>query len=229
MVAGRRRVVITGMGCVTPLGVTIEELWGNLKEGRSGVAATTVFDATRFPTKIAAEVKNWSVSDEGQPEDRWQYCGRHTKFAVGAASQAMTHAGLSQGLMSAPERLGIYLGSGEGQQDFDSFTKMMMVSIEGETLDVAKFTKLGLETLHPLTEVEQEPNMPAGHLAALFNAQGPNLNCLTACAASSQAIGEATELVRRGDADVMLSGGTHSMIHPFGVTGFQSFNSIVNS
>jgi 3-oxoacyl-[acyl-carrier-protein] synthase II len=85
---------------------------------------------------------------------------------------------------------------------------------------VAKFTKLGLETLHPLAEVEQEPNMPAGHLAAMFDAQGPNLNCLTACAASSQAIGEAVEIVRRGEADVMLSGGCHSMIHPFGVTGF---------
>jgi 3-oxoacyl-[acyl-carrier-protein] synthase II len=97
---------------------------------------------------------------------------------------------------------------------------MMMAAIEGDTLDVAKFTKLGLETLHPLAEVEQEPNMPAGHLAALFDAQGPNLNCLTACAASSQAIGEAAEIVRRGEADVMLSGGTHSMIHPFGVTGF---------
>ncbi len=220
MVAGRRRVVITGMGCVTPLGVTVEELWGNLKEGRSGVGPTTVFDASRFPTKIAAEVKNWSVADEGQSEDRWQNCGRHTKFAAGAALQAMRHAGLEGGLTSAPDRLGIYLGSGEGQQDFDSFTKMMMASIEGDTLDVAKFTRLGLETLRPLTEVEQEPNMPAGHLAALFDAQGPNLNCLTACAASSQAIGEATELVRRGDADVMLSGGTHSMIHPFGVTGF---------
>jgi 3-oxoacyl-[acyl-carrier-protein] synthase II len=114
----------------------------------------------------------------------------------------------------------VYLGSGEGQQDFDSFTKMMMAAISGDTLDVAKFTKLGLETLHPLTEVEQEPNMPAAHLAGMFDAQGPNLNCLTACAASSQAIGEAVELVRRGDADVMLSGGTHSMIHPFGVTGF---------
>ena len=220
MVAGRRRVVITGMGCVTPLGVTVEELWGNLKEGRSGVGPTTVFDASRFPTKIAAEVKNWSVADEGQSVDRWQNCGRHTKFAAGAALQAMRHAGLEGGLTSAPDRLGIYLGSGEGQQDFDSFTKMMMASIEGDTLDVAKFTRLGLETLRPLTEVEQEPNMPAGHLAALFDAQGPNLNCLTACAASSQAIGEATELVRRGDADVMLSGGTHSMIHPFGVTGF---------
>jgi 3-oxoacyl-[acyl-carrier-protein] synthase II len=77
-----------------------------------------------------------------------------------------------------------------------------------------------LRELHPVFEMEQEPNMPAGHLAALFNAQGPNLNCLTACAASSQAIGEATEIIRRGDADVMLSGGAHSMIHPFGVTGF---------
>src|SRR5262249_52652055 len=78
----------------------------------------------------------------------------------------------------------------------------------------------GLREPDPQVEMEQEPNMPAGHLAALFNAQGPNLNCLTACAASSQAIGEAAEMIRRGDADVMLSGGTHSMIHPFGVTGF---------
>ena len=90
----------------------------------------------------------------------------------------------------------------------------------GEKLDVAKFIRRGMETLHPITELEQEPNMPAGHLASLFGAEGPNLNCLTACAASSQAIGEAVEIIRRGEADVMLSGGAHSMIHPFGVTGF---------
>ena len=187
--------------------------------GASGVGTTTVFDASRFPTKISAEVRDWDLSHEGQDEKAWRFCGRHTRFAVGAAIQAMNDAGLAQGL-AEPTRLGVYLGSGEGQQDFDSFTSMMMAAIEGTTLDVAKFTKLGLETLHPLAEVEQEPNMPAGHLAGMFNAQGPNLNCLTACAASSQAIGEATEIVRRGDADVMLSGGTHSMIHPFGVTGF---------
>jgi 3-oxoacyl-[acyl-carrier-protein] synthase II len=188
--------------------------------GASGVGLTTVFDASRFPTKISAEVRNWDIADEGQDARHWQFCGRHTKFAAGAALQAMRDAGLEQGLPADPTRLGVYLGSGEGQQDFDSFTSMMMAAISGDTLDVAKFTKLGLETLHPLSEVEQEPNMPAGHLAGMFDAQGPNLNCLTACAASSQAIGEATELVRRGDADVMLSGGTHSMIHPFGVTGF---------
>jgi 3-oxoacyl-[acyl-carrier-protein] synthase II len=77
-----------------------------------------------------------------------------------------------------------------------------------------------LEILDPVAELEQEPNMPAGHLASLFGAEGPNLNCLTACAASSQAIGEATEIIRRGEADAMLSGGAHTMIHPFGLTGF---------
>ncbi len=220
MRADRRRVVITGMGCVTPLGTRVEEVWKNLVAGASGVGPTTIFDASRFPTRISAEVRNWDIADEGQDADRWRFCGRHTRFAAGAALQAMGAAGLPRGLELDPTRLGVYLGSGEGQQDFQSFTNMMMAAIEGETLDVAKFTKLGLETLHPLSEVEQEPNMPAGHLAAMFDAQGPNLNCLTACAASSQAIGEAAEIVRRGEADVMLSGGTHSMIHPFGVTGF---------
>ena len=198
----------------------VEPLWKNLIAGASGVGLTTVFDASRFPTKISAEVRRWDITDEGQDAARWRFCGRHTKFAAGAALQAMRDAGLPQGLPADPSRLGVYLGSGEGQQDFDSFTRMMNAAITGDVLDVAKFTKEGLETLHPLAEVEQEPNMPAGHLAGLFDAQGPNLNCLTACAASSQAIGEATEIVRRGEADVMLSGGTHSMIHPFGVTGF---------
>ena len=220
MASDRRRVVITGIGCVTPLGVNVEQLWRNLMAGASGVGLTTVFDASRFPTKISAEVRDWDVSVEGQDPARWRFCGRHTKFAAGAALQAMRDAGLLGGLPHAPDRLGVYLGSGEGQQDFESFTRMMTAAIDGDVLDVARFTRAGLETLHPLAEVEQEPNMPAGHLAGLFDAQGPNLNCLTACAASSQAIGEALELVRRGEADVMLSGGTHSMIHPFGVTGF---------
>ncbi|MEI6255566.1 MAG: beta-ketoacyl-[acyl-carrier-protein] synthase family protein [Planctomycetota bacterium] len=227
--SGRRRVVITGIGCVTPLGLGVEPLWKNLMAGASGVGLTTVFDASRFPTKISAEVRNWSIADEGQDVSRWQFCGRHTRFAAGAALQAMKDAGLPQGLPADPTRLGVYLGSGEGQQDFDSFTRMMNAAIEGDVLEVAKFTRSGLQSLHPLAEVEQEPNMPAGHLAGLFDAQGPNLNCLTACAASSQAIGEATELVRRGEADVMLSGGTHSMIHPFGVTGFNLLTALSTS
>src|SRR5262245_11232384 len=97
---------------------------------------------------------------------------------------------------------------------------MTTAELTPDAVDLVKFIQTGLEFLDPVAEIEQEPNMPAGYIAGMFNAQGPNANCLTACAASSQAIGEATEIIRRGDADVMLSGGAHSMIHPFGVTGF---------
>lgn len=215
----RRRVVITGIGCVTPLGCDVEAMWANVREGKSGVAYTTVFDASNFPTKISAEVKNWDITDEGEDAAAWKYRGRHTRFAAGSALKAVRDSGILDKPID-PTRLGVYLGSGEGPQDFGVFTRMMVAALDGETLDMARFSKAGLQMLNPLVELEQEPNMPAGHVAALFDAQGPNANCLTACAASSQAIGEATEMIRRGDTDAMISGGTHSMIHPFGVTGF---------
>ncbi len=215
----RRRVVITGVGWVTPMGSDVPQVWERLKRGESGVNYTSIFDASRFPTKIAAEVADWDISQAGEDPEEWKLRGRHTRFAVGAAKSAMRDSGLIDVELD-PTRLGVYLGSGEGQQDFDCFARMMTAALAGEEFDLAQFTKAGLELLHPTIELEQEPNMPAGHLAAMFNAQGPNANCLTACAASSQAIGEAAEIIRRGDADAMLSGGTHSMIHPFGVTGF---------
>lgn len=215
----KRRVVVTGIGCVTPLGTSVDQMWQSLMRGESGVGKTTHFDASNFPTRISAEVKGWDITDIGEDAKRWQYRGRHTRFAAGAAKQAVTDAGIADS-KTDPTRFGVYLGSGEGQQDFLSFSRMMARALEGENLDVGKFAVQGLETLHPMAELEQEPHMPAAHLASMFNAQGPNANCLTACAASSQAIGEAVELIRRGEADVMLSGGTHSMIHPFGVTGF---------
>jgi 3-oxoacyl-[acyl-carrier-protein] synthase II len=215
----RRRVVVTGVGCVTPLGHSVEETWGRLLRGESGVGGTTIFDASNFPTRISAEVRDWDVSKFGEDSARWKYRGRHTKFAAGAAKQAVDDSGIDERAVE-PTRFGVYLGSGEGQQDFAHFTTTMTAALKGDQFDLARFSRIGLEVLHPQAELEQEPNMPAGHLASMFNAQGPNLNCLTACAASSQAIGEAAEIIRRGDADVMLSGGTHSMIHPFGVTGF---------
>src|SRR5690606_37426949 len=111
-------------------------------------------------------------------------------------------------------------GSGEGPQDFATFTRMMTAGLTPDGFDVGNFIRMGLEILDPQEELEQEPNMPAGYVAGLFNAQGPNSNCLTACAASSQGVGEACEIIRRGDADAMIAGGSHRMIHPFGVTGF---------
>ncbi|MHC4177419.1 MAG: beta-ketoacyl-[acyl-carrier-protein] synthase family protein, partial [Planctomycetota bacterium] len=216
----RRRVVVTGIGCVTPLGAEVETVWSRLMAGESGVGYITRFDASSFPTKISAEVRDWDLSDVGEDPQDWEYQGLHTRFAVGAAKKAMADSGIEQTKID-PGRFGIYTGSGEGQQDFDRFTQMMVAGLAGgDTLDLGRFTQAGLEILHPIGELEQEPNMPAGHLASLFGAEGPNINCLTACAASSQAIGEAVEIIRRGEADVMLSGGTHTMIHPFGVTGF---------
>jgi len=216
----RRRVVVTGIGLVTPLGAEIETVWRRLLAAESGIGYISLFDASNFPTKISAEVRDWDISDVGEDPEDWKHQGRHTHFAIGAGKKAIFDSGIEDADID-PTRFGIYTGSGEGQQDFGSFTTMMAAALQDSgQLDLARFTRSGLETLHPIAELEQEPNMPAGHLASLFNAQGPNCNCLTACAASSQAIGEATEIIRRGEADVMLSGGTHTMIHPFGVTGF---------
>jgi 3-oxoacyl-[acyl-carrier-protein] synthase II len=216
----RRRVVVTGVGVINPLGNDIETVWAALKEGKSGVGYTTIFDASKFPTKISAEIKNWDVASVVDDPELWKFRGRHTKFAAGAAKQAFDASGVGD-VIKDPRRFGVYMGSGEGNQDFMSFASMMAESLDADgNLDLVKFTRAGLDTLNPVMELEQEPNMPVGHIASMFNAQGPNANCLTACAASNQAVGEATEIIRRGEADVMLSGGTHSMIHPFGVTGF---------
>jgi 3-oxoacyl-[acyl-carrier-protein] synthase II len=207
------------MGLINPMGHDVETVWEGLKACKSGVDYTTIFDASSFPTKIAAEVKNWDISQAGEDPAIWESRGRHTKFAAGAARQAVDASGiLDSGI--EPTRLGVYLGSGEGNQDFMSFTRLMIAALEGTELDVSKFIKEGLSMLSPMAEMEQEPSVPAGHVASMFDAQGINVNCLTACAASSQALGEATEILRRGDADAMIAGGTHSMIHPFGVTGF---------
>ncbi len=215
----RRRVVVTGVGSVNPLGHDVEAVWAALQEGQSGVAETTAFDASSFPTKISAEVRDWDISKVGEDVERWKHRGWHTQMAAGAAKQAVVSSGVLDSI-DDPIRFGVYLGSGEGRQDFDSFSKMMVRAIHEGKFDLGKFTEAGQDVLNPVFEVEQEPNMPASHLAGMFNAQGPNANCLTACAASSQAVGEATEIIRRGEADTMLSGGTHSMIHPLGVTGF---------
>src|SRR6186713_32565 len=214
----RRRVVVTGMGCVTPLGTSVAQLWANLKEGKSGVDFTTLFDASNFPTRISAEVRNWTVANDGEDDKVWEKRGRHTKFAIGAARQAVNEAGVL-GTVD-PDRFGVYLGAGEGQQDFYNFSHMMVAALKNGELDLAAFIQEGLRRLDPQLELEQEPNMPVAYVATHFGAEGPNFNCLTACAASSQAVGEATEIIRRGEADVMLSGGAHSMIHPLGVTGF---------
>jgi 3-oxoacyl-[acyl-carrier-protein] synthase II len=216
----RRRVVVTGIGCVTPVGNSVAETWQALLECRSGVGPITHFDASGFPTTFAAEVKDFDLRQHLPDPSRFDCAGRNIHFAIGAAQEAVRDSGILDDKHLDPAMFGVYLGAGEGQQDFQLFMKIIAESAANGEFDIEEFTRRGLEQLNPRVEMELEPNMPAGHLASLFDAQGPNLNCLTACAASSQAIGEAAEIIRLGEADVMLSGGAHSMIHPFGVTGF---------
>lgn len=215
-----RRVVVTGIGCITPIGNTVEAMWESLREARNGVGPITHFDATNFPTKFAAEVRDFDFDSCVDDPARFVDAGRNIRFAIGAATQAVRDSGIQDLSTLNPARFGIYLGAGEGQQDFVQFMNLIADSQQNGDVDLQQFTRLFLETMNPRFELELEPNMPAAHLSSLFNAQGPNLNCLTACAASSQAIGEAAEIIRRSDADIMLSGGAHSMIHPFGLTGF---------
>jgi 3-oxoacyl-[acyl-carrier-protein] synthase II len=218
----RRRVVITGMGAITPLGLDVEALYRNQLEGRSGVGPISHFDASKFPTTFAAEVKNFDLGAHVKDAERWQHAGLNSKFAVAAAKQAMADAGLLDNSKVDRTRCGVYLGSGEGVQDFHHLVSLIALNFKPDknAVDNAGFTRGGLEHFHPGREFEQELHTTPAHLADYFDLEGPNYNCLTACAASSQAVGEATEMIRTGEADVILSGGAHSMIHPFGVTGF---------
>jgi 3-oxoacyl-[acyl-carrier-protein] synthase II len=218
----RRRVVITGMGAITPLGHSVEELYQSQLEGRSGVGPITLFNAARFPTKFAAQVKDFDLGRHVRGAERWANSGSNSRFAAAAAQQALADAGLLDNPKVDRTRLGVYLGAGEGIQDFHNLVALIAqhYSPQRRAVDHVAFARGGLRDFHAGREAEQELHTTTGHLAAHFDLQGPNYNCLTACAASSQAIGEATALIRHGDADLMLSGGAHSMIHPLGVTGF---------
>jgi 3-oxoacyl-[acyl-carrier-protein] synthase II len=212
------------MGAITPLGHSVEALYQNQLEGRSGVGPITLFDASRFPTKFASQVRDFDLGKYIPAPQRWQNAGVNSRFAAAAAQQALADAGLLPGDRAPVDRgrIGVYLGSGEGIQDFHNLVSLISESYvpDKRVVDTAKFTRGALHDFHAAREFEQELHTTPGHLATHFELEGPNYNCLTACAASSQAIGEATEMIRQGEADVMLSGGSHSMIHPFGVTGF---------
>jgi 3-oxoacyl-[acyl-carrier-protein] synthase II len=218
----RRRVVITGMGAITPLGHSPQAMFNAQLEGRSGVGPTTIFNASRFPTRFAAEVKDFNLADHVPDPERWTDSGANSRFAAAAARQALADAELLDNPKVDRTRIGVYLGCGEGIQDFHHLISLIARNYDPQRrqVDAAGFSRGGLAEFHPGREFEQELHTAPGHLADYFDLQGPNFNCLTACAASSQAIGEAAELIRHGDADAMLAGGSHSMIHPLGVTGF---------
>jgi 3-oxoacyl-[acyl-carrier-protein] synthase II len=210
------------MGSITPLGHNVKATMEGQLAGRCGVGPIRHFNASRFPTTFAAQVPDFKLSSFIPDCRRWAHSGLNSQFAAVAALEALSAAGLVNDGKVDRTRIGVYLGSGEGVQDFHSTVWLTAQNYRPEqrSVDTASFIKGAMACYHTEREAEQELHMTAAHLASHFELDGPNITCLTACAASSQAIGEATELIRHGDADLMLAGGAHSMIHPFGVTGF---------
>ena len=228
----RNRVVITGMGIVSPLGHSVPDMWDGLMTGQSGAAATTLFDASTFPTTFGAEVKNFDLS-QFVKHDIHNRGNRGTQFAVAACAQACRQSGIdietdtpSDGIDRT--RMGIYLGAGEGAVNSDAFFNAIVAGWDDEhsNMDWNAWTRSFRVKTSAVAELQQEPNMPVSHLGILTGARGISRSCLTACAASTQAVGEAAMLVRRGKADMMISGGAHSMIHPLGVTGFNRLTAL---
>jgi 3-oxoacyl-[acyl-carrier-protein] synthase II len=210
------------MGVITPLGDTVEELFRSQREGRSGVGPIARFDASTYPTTFAAEVRGFDLRRYVRSPERWADAGEASQFAAAAAQLTLEDAGLLDPTSGDRTRFGVYLGIGEGTQDFDALLCLIARSHQPgqRALDAVTMAQVGLARYHGGREYQQELHTPPGHLADQFALEGPNFGCLTACAAGTQAIGEATELIRHGDADLMLAGGAHSMIHPLGVTGF---------
>jgi len=225
-----QRVVITGLGWVTPLGHDLKTVWSRMLAGQCAIDHTRSFDASTFPTTFAAEVRDYDHRDYVQHPEFHEHVGKNSAFALGAARQAWDASGLSDHDGLDAERVGVYLGSGEGSLDFDNYVASNLAGWDAEarSVNAVQWAEAAKRHLSLWREVEQEPNMPLYHVAIELGAAGPAYNCLTACAASTQAIGEAASLLRRGDADVMIAGGAHTMIHPLGVTGFNRLTALSN-
>ncbi len=220
--AAQPRVVITGTGWVTPLGHNVDAVWQRLLAGHTGVGPVTRFDARQFRTNFAAEVKDFRLADFLDSADRHADAGLNTQFALAAAAQAWRQAGLDRFDRLSRRRMGIYLGAGEGSLDTENFFAANVAGWDqgARKVDAVKWALAAYEVMTAAREIEQEPNMALAHVADAFGCRGPASNCMTACAASTQAIGEAFEILRHGHADVMFAGGAHTMIHPLGMTGF---------
>lgn len=218
----KRRVVVTGVGAVTPLGNNARTFWPRLVRGESGIDRISIFDAEGFPTRIAGEVKNFDFNHWIHRDPALQEACRSTFFALQAAQEAF-HDSHLKAFNIDPERFGIYFGAGDSGIDFDPFIHSITESfgtMAPELVNKQKYFEAASRHMSGRSELEAQPFMTVTHLARHFDIRGPVSNCLTACAASSQAIGEAAEWIFRGDADFVLTGGSHSMIYPLGVAGF---------
>lgn len=205
------RVVVTGMGAVTPLGLNVQEFWEGLKAGKSGVGLITRFDTTDFSAKIGAEVKGFNPA-EFMDRKEARRMDRYTQFALAAAKMAFADAGLEQGALE-PERAGVYFGSGIG-------------GMETYSEELGVLLNKGPRRVSPFMIPMMIANMAAGTIAIQFQLQGPNMTTVTACSSANNAIGEACHAIRAGRADVMFTGGSEAAFVPIAVAGFANMQAL---
>jgi 3-oxoacyl-[acyl-carrier-protein] synthase II len=216
----KKKVVVTGMGAISPIGTTVEDFCQSLKEGKSGIGPITSFDTTGFDVTIAGEIKNFDPTLWMDKKEARKMC-RFTQFAVAAATQALMDAKLlgepdaegKRTVLSDPERTGIVIGNGIGGFE-----------VVGESHK--KLFTDGPRRMLPLTVPMMIPNEAAGNISMMFGAKGPAYTQVTACAAGTDAIGQALDMIRAGRCDVIISGGTEATILPFAIGGFQMLKAL---
>lgn len=206
-----RRVVVTGMGAITPIGNSVEEFWNGIKEGKTGFGPITYFDTADYRCKLAAEVKDFDPAqymDKKSARRMEQFC----QFAVAAAGQAITDAGLTME-QEDPYMVGCSVGSGIG-------------SLQAMEREYDRLKEKGPGRVGPMLVPLMISNMAAGNVSIAYGLKGKSLNVVTACATGTHSIGEAYRTIQYGDADVMIAGGTESSITPIGIAGFSALTAL---
>ena len=209
-----RRVVVTGMGVISPLGNTVDELWERALNGESGITALTAIDPGDYPCKVAGQVHDFEPNEWMDRKDA-RRMARFSQFAIAAGKQAIADAGLDLEAIDR-HRAGALLGTGNGSLPHADQAMRTILSRGGHRLD-------------PLYMAKMLPNMAAGNLTIQLGLRGYTNTVTTACAAATQAIGDATEVIRRGHADVMLAGGTEAGISELGLAGFCAMRALTTS
>lgn len=202
-----REVVITGMGAVTPIGKNVAEYWNNLVSGVCGIKEIQGLDEFDLPVKIAGQITDFDASNSGIAPAVLRKCDRYTQFAMVAAEQAVKDSGIVDTI--SPERIGVYIGSGIG-------------GMETFVSEVQKLYNQGVNRVSPLFIPMMISNIASGQIAIRFGFQGPTLPVVTACATSTNAIGEAYRAIKHGYADAIVAGGSEAAIHPLVIGGFNN-------
>lgn len=207
----RKRVVVTGLGLVTPLGIGVETSWKNLLSGRSGIRRITSFDTSAFPTQIAGEVDNFNPEDYMEPKEV-KKMDRFIHFAVAAATFALNDSGLKI-IDNNADRVGVLVGSGMGGLHAIEYYHSVLL-------------EKGPRRITPFFIPMLTINLAAGQISIKYGAKGPNSAVSTACATGSHSIGDAFKIIQRGEADAMIAGGTEAVITPMAVGGFNAMKAL---